>query len=93
VGFFANQHGERLVFVQRPGEQQALLLPSHLGWEPQQIGSPQMADEDFHSRTPASATRFWRSRRQVRPASTLCGIPRRDKENSSCSSSCRLTWL
>ncbi|MFC0526110.1 hypothetical protein [Phytohabitans kaempferiae] len=41
VGYFVNQHGEQLVFVQRSGEAQAVLLHSDLGWEPLRI-SPDM---------------------------------------------------
>jgi hypothetical protein len=37
VGYFINQHGNQLVFVQRPGEAQAVLLHSDLRWQPEQI--------------------------------------------------------
>jgi hypothetical protein len=37
VGFFVNQHGEQLVFVQRPGEKNAVLLHSDLGWQPEVV--------------------------------------------------------
>ena len=37
VRYFVNQHGNQLVFVQRPGEAQAVLLHSDLRWQPEQI--------------------------------------------------------
>ncbi|MER7007791.1 hypothetical protein ABT297_32770 [Dactylosporangium sp. NPDC000555] len=37
VGYFVNQHGNQLVFVQRPGEAQAVLLHSDLAWQPERI--------------------------------------------------------
>ena len=37
VGYFVNQHGNQLVFVQRPGEAQAMLLHGDLRWQPEQI--------------------------------------------------------
>jgi hypothetical protein len=37
VGCFVNQDGNQLVFVQRPGEAQAMLPHSDLRWQPEQI--------------------------------------------------------
>jgi hypothetical protein len=37
VGYFVNQHGNQLVFVQRPGGAQAVLLHSDLRWQPERI--------------------------------------------------------
>jgi hypothetical protein len=37
VGYFVNQHGNQLVFVQRPGEAQAVSLHSDLRWQPERI--------------------------------------------------------
>jgi hypothetical protein len=37
VGYFVNQHGEQLVFVQRPREVQVVLLHSDLDWQPEHI--------------------------------------------------------
>ncbi|MGI5339157.1 hypothetical protein ACQEVS_18080 [Streptomyces sp. CA-181903] len=40
VSYFANDCGEHLVFLQRRGEESAVLLHSDLGWEPRPVNGP-----------------------------------------------------
>ena len=34
LGYFTNQHGEEIVFIQTPGEEMARLIHSDYDWEP-----------------------------------------------------------
>jgi hypothetical protein len=43
LGFFTNQHGEWLVFIQQPGQPHALLLHSDMDWAPEQIHPDSLA--------------------------------------------------
>jgi hypothetical protein len=37
VGYLVNHHGEQLVFIQHPGDEEAVLLHSDLGWKSESI--------------------------------------------------------